>query len=226
MKIQQIGRATLYLADCREVLPLLPAGCAIVTDPQYGAGRFNSTHNTSRKGVGATMLRTDGDFKKSRGDEEDFDPTPWLAFDSAVLWGANHFCDQLPRGHRWLTWDKLDDKTPVPGTSDVEYAWTSAKGPSRTFTHLWRGIMRAGEENVALGGKLHPHQKPVELMKWCIRLQPAAEVIADPYMGSASTGVAALRCGLQFIGCEVDPQHFETACRRLEDEQRQMRLLA
>lgn len=224
MRKEIIGRATLYLADCRDVE--IPRHAAILTDPQYGRGRFNSTHNSSRAGAGATMTRTDGNFERSKGDEVDFDPTPWLAFDSAVLWGANHFCDQLPRGHRWLTWDKLDGKTPVPGTSDTEFAWTSAKGPSRTFTHLWRGIMRAGEENVVSGGKLHPHQKPVALMTWCIKLQPPSTLIADPYMGSASSGVAALRCGLDFIGAETDPDHFETACVRLENEQRQGRLIA
>lgn len=226
MRKAVIGMATLYLADCREVIELLPVGCAIVTDPQYGGGRFNSTHNSSRNGAGAAMIRTDGNFAASKGDEKDFDPRPWLVFDNVVLWGANHFCDQLPRGHRWLTWDKLDDKTPVPGTSDTEFAWTSARGPSRTFTHLWRGIMRAGEENVVFGGKLHPHQKPIELMKWCIKLQPPAEVIVDPYMGSASTGIAALRCGLRFIGCDINEQHFETACQRIENEQRQERLFA
>lgn len=86
--------------------------------------------------------------------------------------------------------------------------------------------MRAGEENVVNGGKLHPHQKPVELMKWCITLQPEAETIFDPYMGSASTGVAALRCGRKFIGCEINPVHFATACERIENEQRQSRLIA
>jgi site-specific DNA-methyltransferase (adenine-specific) len=223
---EQIGLATLYLADCREVIGLLPADCAIITDPQYGAGRFVSNHNSSRKGVGATMVRKDGDFTPSMGDEEDFDPRPWLAFRNVVLWGANHFCDQLPRGHRWLDWDKLAGKTPVPGTSDMELAWTSEKGPSRSFTHLWRGIMRDGEENVVNGGKLHPHQKPVALMAWSIRLQPAAPVIVDPYMGSASTGVAAIRAGLHFIGCDVNEGHFERACERIENEQRQTRLIA
>ena len=226
MKIRTIGNATLYLGDCREILPLLPPGCAIISDPQYGAGRFVSSHNTGRKGAGAAMLRTDGDFGPTMGDDEDFDPAPWLAFGNVVLWGANHYCDKLPSGKRWLSWDKLADKTPVPGTSDMELAWTSERGPSRSFTHLWRGIMRAGEENVVFGGKLHPYQKPIELMKWCIKLQPPAEVIVDPYMGSASTGIAALRCGLRFIGAEKDPTHYHNACERLENEQRQGRLIA
>lgn len=224
MRKEVIGAATLYLADCREVE--IPAAAAILSDPQYGAGRFVSNHNSSRTGMGATMIRKDGDFAPGKGDDEDFDPAPWLRYANVVLWGANHYCDALPRGHRWLDWDKLAGKTPVPGTSDMELAWTSERGPSRSFTHLWRGIMRAGEENVVSGGKLHPHQKPVELMKWCIGLQPRAEVIADPYMGSASTGIAALRCGLRFIGVEKDPIHFATACERIENEQRQQRLLA
>ena len=226
MKIRTIGRATLYLADCAEVLEILPPGAAIVCDPQYGAGRFVSNQNSSRKGLGATMIRRDGDFGATKADAADFDPTPWLAFGNVVLWGANHFCDKLPRGHRWLDWDKLAGKTPVPGGSDMELAWTSEKGPSRSFTHLWRGIMRDGEENVVNGGKLHPYQKPVALMAWCIGLQPHAPIIVDPHMGSASTGVAALRMGREFIGVEIEERHYETACQRLEDEQRQTRLIA
>lgn len=223
-----IGKATLYLGDCRELTQLVdPHEAALVSDPQYGAGRFVSSHNSSRKGAGAALVRTDGDFGPSMGDDVDFNPTPWIRlYPNAVLWGANHFCDGLPRGHRWLDWDKLAGKTEVPGTSDMELAWTSEKGPSRSFTHLWRGIMRDGEENVVNGGKLHPHQKPVVLMTWCIGLQPYADTIFDPYMGSGTTGVAALRAGRHFVGVEINPAHFETACRRLEDEQRQMRLLA
>lgn len=226
MRKEIIGAATLYLGDCAEVFPLLTGDEAIICDPQYGAGRFVSNHNSSRKGMGATMTRTDGDFGATVADALPFDPAPFLRFKNVVLWGANHYCDRLPAGHRWLTWDKLDDKTPVPGTSDTEYAWTSERGPSRTFTHLWRGIMRAGEENVSNGGKLHPYQKPVALMRWCVELQPFAPVVADLHMGSGSTGIAALRMGRQFVGCELIERHFDIACERLENEQRQARLLA
>lgn len=226
MRTEIIGSATLYLGDCRELSQLVdPQEVALISDPQYGAGRFVSNHNSGRRGVGATMRRTDGDFAPSMGDEGEFNPVPWL-YPNAILWGANHYCDRLPAGHRWLTWDKLAGKTPAPGTSDTEYAWTSEKGPSRTFTHLWRGIMRDGEENVVNGGKLHPHQKPVALMQWCIDLQPYADTIFDPYMGSGTTGVAALRAGRRFVGVEINPDHFKTACERLENEQRQSRLIA
>jgi site-specific DNA-methyltransferase (adenine-specific) len=227
MRKEVIGNATLYLADCAEVLPMLTGDEAIICDPQYGGGRFKSTHNSSRYETGkGNMIRKDGDFKPTAADSREFDPAPFLRFRNVVLWGANHFCDKLPPGHRWLTWDKLADKTPAPGTSDVEYAWTSVRGPSRSFTHLWRGIMRDGEENVVNGGKLHPYQKPVALMSWCIGLQPFASVVVDPHMGSATTGIATLRAGRHFIGCEIEECHFIVACERIENEQRQARLLA
>lgn len=227
MRKEIIGPCTLYLGDCRELLQQLPRVYAVVSDPQYGAGRFVSTHNSGRTGMGATMTRTDGDFKPTQADSADFDPRPWLDFPELILWGANHYCDALPRGNRWLAWDKLDGKTPVPGASDLELAWTSAKGPSRTFTHLWRGIMRAGEENVVNGGKVHPYQKPVALMAWCIGLLKATNSpILDPHMGSASTGIAAIRANRNFVGCEVEPTHFEVACSRIENELRQERMFA
>lgn len=229
MRKETIGPATLYLGDCCEIMPTMVRGHAIVTDPQYGGGRFVSTHNSSRKGAGAAMTRTDGDFKRTQADDAEFDPTHLLAYsETLILWGANHYCDKLPAGRRWLVWDKLDDKTPVPGVSDVELAWTSQKAPSRTFTHLWRGIMRAGEENVVNGGKLHTYQKPVALMSWCIDLLklPQGWPVFDPYMGSASTGIAAIRQQRNFIGIEIEEVHFETACVRIENELRQERLFA
>ena len=226
MRKEIIGPATLYHGDSRELR--LPRVYTLVSDPQYGGGRFVSTHNSGRKGAGAAMTRTDGDFKPTEADGEHFDPQPWLDFPRIVLWGANHYCDKLPAGRSWLTWDKLDGKTPVPVASDTEYAWTSVKGPSRTFTHLWRGIMRAGEENVVHGGKLHPYQKPVALMAWSIECvkAPPNDPVFDPYMGSGSTGIAALRAGRNFVGCEIERTHFETACERIENELRQHRLIA
>jgi DNA modification methylase len=78
-----------------------------------------------------------------------------------------------------------------------------------------------GEEN----GKqrLHPAQKPVALMAWCLEQAkvPKGALVADPYMGSGTTAVACIRTGRRFIGFEEDPQHFETARARVERELRQ-----
>jgi site-specific DNA-methyltransferase (adenine-specific) len=74
-------------------------------------------------------------------------------------------------------------------------------------------------------GKEHPTQKPVELIAWCIGLlpKPAASIL-DPFMGSGTTGVAALRLGRKFIGIEIEERWFDIACRRIETEARQGKL--
>jgi site-specific DNA-methyltransferase (adenine-specific)/modification methylase len=64
--------------------------------------------------------------------------------------------------------------------------------------------------------KDHPTQKPLELMKWCIDFTSKAKTIIDPFMGSGTTGVAAIQMGRKFIGIEREPKYFEIACKRIE----------
>lgn len=67
-----------------------------------------------------------------------------------------------------------------------------------------------------------PTQKPLALAESFVSdFTFPGETILDPFLGSGTTGVAALSQGRKFIGCEVDPRHFEIACRRIEDAQRQ-----
>ena len=68
-------------------------------------------------------------------------------------------------------------------------------------------------------------QKPVDLMKWCINFVPDAESILDPFMGSGTTGVAAIQMGRKFIGIEREPKYFDIACKRIEDATRQGQLI-
>jgi site-specific DNA-methyltransferase (adenine-specific) len=220
MTIRQIGRATMILGDCRDHREVLFGADVVLTDPPYGMN-YRSGHNTASSDDRRKMLRKDGNFTPIAGDAQPFDPDVILSLDSpSIIWGANHFNERLPSGRRWLIWNKLCGKTPVPSGSDVELAWCSERGPDRIFDHLWRGIMRAGEENVAHSAKLHPNQKPVALMAWCLTFLPAGAV-ADPFMGSGSTGVAALRANRSFIGVELDPTYYEIACQRVDEAQRQ-----
>ena len=92
----------------------------------------------------------------------------------------------------------------------------SARNARRVYRHQWKGRLREGSAEK----RLHVSEKPVALMAWIIetvRVRVGATVL-DPYMGSGSTGIAALRSGRRFIGIEIDPGHFETARARLERE--------
>ena len=92
---------------------------------------------------------------------------------------------------------------------------------------LWRGICRQGEENVSRKVfRSHPTQKPIALMRWCIDQAGGPESILDPYMGSGTTGIAAVTMGKQFFGVEIDDGYFQVACERIEEAQKQQRLFA
>jgi len=206
-----IGNATLYLGDCREILPTLPKVDAVITDPPYGIAY------KSPSGAGKCER---GDYPVIEGDTEPFDPTPWLDFPEVVLFGANHFADKLPPSAAWLVWDKRDGMTPN-NNSDCELAWKKSGGSARLVRHLWNGMLKDSEKDVR---REHPTQKPVAVMEWVIGQCKRPNLVLDPYMGSGTTGVACINLGLRFIGCEIDPRYFDIACRRIEDAQRQARM--
>jgi len=210
---------TIIRGDSRDVCDGWPSESAVLADPPYGMG-YKSNHNSGRGDC--DMIRKDGDFSPTFGDDQPFDPVPWLRFRYVCLFGAQMFASKLPDHRGWLVWDKLAGKTPA-SQSDCELAWTNQDKPVRMLTHLWRGIMRDGEENVVNGGKLHSHQKPAALMRWVINTMgiPRSFTVYDPYMGSGTVGIVCHRLGMRYVGVEIDADNFETARLRLVDECRQ-----
>jgi len=207
------GRVTLYLADCMALLPI--KADALVSDPPYGINykpkRFRKSTQPGRNrdnwnsvGWETTMI----------GDEQPFSPKPWLAYPKIVLWGANHYADQLPVSGGWLFWDKL--RAEGFAGSDGELAWTNCLKTARRFRYLWDGFRRGGEH----GQYHHPTQKPIALMEWCMDQAKISEgdTVIDPYMGSGTTGIACIRTGRNFIGIEKDPAHYATALQRIKSE--------
>lgn len=210
-----IGNATLYLGDCLEVLPTLPKVDAVITDPPYDIGGGWGT---------ASSWQTEG-FGKSRmwGARPEWDVRPpaevmtWIAAQKAIVWGGNYF-DSLPPSKGWLVWDKGANMT----QAQAELAWSNVPANVRVYRLSPLGVFGNGGANEEV--KVHPTQKPVSLMRWCVSLASGAKVIADPYMGSGSTGVAAVQMGRQFIGIEREPKYFDIACRRIEEAQKQASL--
>jgi len=201
MKPVVIGDATLYLADCLEVLPTLPKVDAVITDPPYGIGANRQTLGKGKK-----------DF--ARGDEWDSEAPDLAACVVAgrlrCFWGGNYFADQLPVTNDWLVWHKLNDGRSF---SECEMAWTNFGRQTRHLSHHW-----SGEE------KNHPTQKPLPVMLWCIEQAGNPQTILDPFMGSGTTGVAAIQLGRRFIGIEREPKYFDIACERISRAVAQGRL--
>lgn len=212
----RIGNAELWLGDCREI-DLSSFGVdAVISDPPYGIN-YRSNHNSSRRGKWAKWSRHEN-FSGIIGDDRPIDPKPILDLDvPTVLWGGNYIADQLPPSRCWLIWDKRHGIGPN-NQADAEMAWTNLDMPTRIHRQLWSGLLRGGEENVAKQDKVHPHQKPVDLMAFCFsHIKPKPRTVLDPFMGSASMGIACARLGIRFIGIEMDPAYFDIACERIRD---------
>lgn len=196
---------TIYHGDCREILPPLEVD-AILTDPPYG---MDYQHGAR---LGGRRLGSDG--QRIEGDQEPFDPCHIIEGGCpTIMWGGNHYADRLPPSRGWLVWDKRHGR-PSNDQSDVELAWSNFLTTARQFSLYWNGNVRTGREQAE--GRVHVNQKPVALMHWCLDfLDVHLGTVADPYMGSGSTLLAAKERGVRAIGIELDERYCEIAAKRL-----------
>jgi site-specific DNA-methyltransferase (adenine-specific)/modification methylase len=212
-----IGDCDLYLGDCREILPTLPKVDAVVTDPPYGIGEAGKNFLSRGKPINAPRSQSREPLSAIDYGAQDWDDEPisdelvGLILKAArwqIVFGGNYYA--LPPTSCWLVWDKLNGDSDF---ADCELAWTNLPKAVRRIRFLWNGCMRREREVQ----REHPTQKPVDVMKWCIEHVPEPNrTILDPFMGSGTTGVAAVKLGRKFIGIEREQSYFDIACRRIE----------
>ena len=203
---------TLYFGDCLEILPEIEAD-AVISDPPYGMNlnTDNSRFSGGHRDRAEEWSRGRDWGKAIEGDTVPFDPAPWLEYPKVVLFGSNHFGGRLPVGTK-LIWIKRHPNAFGTFLSDAEEAWM--KGGHGIYC-------KQGPHPESMAAeRAHPTQKPVELMAWCMDKAkvPEGATVLDPYMGSGSTIIAAIRTGRKAIGIEKDPEHFKTACERIKRE--------
>lgn len=186
---------------------------ALISDPPYGCGLLPAKgrlgSHSSRAGIPGTL------YEPVAGDDRPFDPSPFLSYPIAVLWGANWYCSRLPDTSCWLVWNKRDG-TASNDMADAELAWTNLQGPTRLFSHRWMGMIRDSERGET---RLHPTQKPVALFEWVIeqcRL-PHGATILDPFAGSGASLLAAERTGRATLAMEIVPAYVAVMLQRCRD---------
>lgn len=204
---------TIYHGDCRAVDAWLTAD-VLVTDPPYGRSWRQGDTNTAR---GWAPTNHAGIANDAGTGERDFVLAAWGSRPALV------FGDLM-----------------VPPPPHVKHVLIYDKGRSAGFTGSIAGFRRNAEAifvlgsgwksglggascvlttAVSTGGNLarqtgHPHTKPLDLMEKLVAISPPG-VVADPFMGSGTTLVAAASLGRRAIGVEVDERYCEVAANRL-----------
>lgn len=207
-KMRQIGCATLILGDCYEVIAReFPDDGydAVVTDSPYGMKNNNNYRRFSGGSEASQAKRGAGRaYPPVVGDDQPFDPAPFIEAKQAILWGFNHFNERLPAGGG-LVWVKRKPEAFGSFMSDAELGWEKGKQGVYCFTSYPQAMAHQ---------RWHPTQKPVDLMEWCVNRTTG--IVLDPFMGSGSTAVACINLGRKFIGIEIVPDYFDIACERAE----------
>ena len=228
---EQIGDATLYLGDCREILPLLPKVDAVVTDPPYSAATAKGARTRNDDEFGGDgfvpfsitfeevhhILSLCGERCERwmvasvdwrHGVKLELEPPAGMRFVRAGSW-------MKPNGAPQFTGDR-----PAPG-----WEFIAILHAIETKMRWNGGGKRANWTTPAVKANGHPTPKPVELLQeWLTDFSDFGETILDPFMGSGTTGVACAKLGRKFIGIEIEPKYFDIACKRIDDAYRQPRL--
>jgi DNA modification methylase len=204
-----IGDATLYLGDCREILPTLPKVDAVITDPPYGIGlEYGEYQDTvdSLAALGPVAIEmcralapvvsvTPGNLNQYL-----YAKPTWT-----LCWFNRAGAGSGPWG--FSCWQPILCYGPDPYLA-------TGKGRRPDFIE-WSEM---AEKNG------HPCPKPIEFMKRWISRVCLKDSILDPFMGSGTTGVAAMQLGRKFIGIEIEKKYFDIAVERITNAQRQINL--
>lgn len=193
--------------DCREIVPQLGRFSLLLTDPPYGIEADNRRRILSRGKLAAATDYGESNWDAAPVSTELLKMVRGLC-EKQIVWGGNYF--ELPPCVGPMVWDKLNGSNDF---ADGELAWNNLGTALRIYRHRWNGMIRKGHET-----RVHPTQKPLALMKWCIGLAGDVQTILDPFMGSGTTLVAAKQLGRFAVGIEREEQYCEIAVKRLSQE--------
>ena len=137
-----------------------------------------------------------------------------------IIWGANYFITEIQKNNAcWIVWDKNNGKSLF---ADAELAYTSFDTPVRIAKIHWCGSAAKWETGQ---NKIHPTQKPVKLYEWLL-MNYAKEgyKILDTHLVGGSIAIACHNLGYDLTACELDPDYYEAAMKRIEQHKNQQRL--
>lgn len=240
--IEHIGDATLYLGDCREILPQIWAVDTVVTSPPYNQGidkfKPSGMHKESR-----------WVDKISSGYADSMDEKLYQGWQSDILeylYAATGSCGSVfyNHKHRWrdgIILNPIDWIRRTRWRIRQEIVWArngSTTMNARMFAPsderiywLCKDLHKWNQECVSymsvwqiasFAYAEHACAYPIDIPERCIRASTdIGDIVLDPFMGSGTTGVACAKLGRKFIGIEIEPRYFDIACKRIDEAYKQ-----
>ena len=206
-EIWQLGRHRLMCGDSTDadtVARLMDEKKAdlVFTDPPYGIGIDGQKESKCANPKHNRKAHEFRGWDNTRPDKSVFDYILSLNIPS-VIFGGNYFADMLPATRGWIYWSKGQDGLTM---SDGELAWTNVDKPLRCVT-----VNRAN-----LGKTVHPTQKPLKVVEFCLDYAGEGEVVLDLFGGSGSTLIACEQLNRTCYMMELDPHYCDVIIARWE----------
>ena len=209
----------LHNVDCMEYLHSCEDNAfeLAIVDPPYGIGESGATNHTRAKLARAKKYKAFAGGDNSAPGEPYFQELERVSRHQ-IIWGANHF--RARNSSAWVVWDKLNGATDF---ADAELAYTSFTTAVRVFRYRWQGMLQGDMKNKE--ARIHPTQKPVKLYEWLLdNYAKEGDRILDTHLGSGSIALACWNRRFDLVGCELDPDYFAAATKRIEKHKRQLQM--
>ena len=197
--------------DCMEYMKTLPdkAFDLAIVDPPYGIGDSKLTQG----GTWAAKYKA-GDAGWDVSPKQEFFTELFRVSKNQIIWGGNYF--NLPVNRHFIIWDKIAHMDTM---ADCEYAWSSFDKNAKIIK-----MCRAGNQTGEV--RIHICQKPIKLYKWILHnYAKEGDKILDTHLGSGSSAIAAHNMGFDFVGCELDKDYYDAACKRFKEQTMQLKLM-
>jgi site-specific DNA-methyltransferase (adenine-specific) len=192
-----------------------------IVDPPYGIGEDGRNNHTRSKLAKAKDYRGNSRYDNNIPDAQYFSELRRVS-KNQIIWGGNYFIEHLESTPCFIVWDKNNGQNDF---ADCELAWTSFETAVRKFKHTWNGMLQEDMSNKE--ERIHPNHKPIRLYRWLIsNYAKKGDKILDTHLGSGSSAIAAHDMGFEFVGCELDKDYYEAACKRFKDQTKQLKLIA
>lgn len=199
---------------------------AIVDPPYFNGPNRSGYYGKGYSSLGVKRAKYYKGIESWQVPDEEYFKQLFRVSKNQIIWGANHFAGVFnSSSSSWIVWDKVNGASSF---ADAELAYTSFNSAVRIFKYMWNGMHQGsfGGDVSKNEKRIHPTQKPIALYKWILKsYAKEGDKILDTHLGSGSSAIAAYDMGFNLVGCELDTECYNAACKRFKQQTAQLKLL-